>query len=206
MIKKKTIFIITLLLSLCAISACADDVSFKLDSLVAQVKGQDCSYQISKGELVKSNPFNFLIRRSNQEQCIIDAAQALGAMGSQARDAVPVLIEALDKYHNIDSGDGIIPVRSEIAFALGRIGDTRAIEPLLNVLNSDDQAVLSESASVPPSYKLKSGTSYEAVIEAVGMFGSKAKQALPILNNLLSKGQDKYLEFTIKDTIKKINQ
>src|SRR3989338_7663468 len=67
------------------------------------------------------NPIAAFITRSYSERRIIEAAQALGKHGVRSEKVVTALIEALNKYHNVDSGDGLILVRSEIA--LGRIGD-----------------------------------------------------------------------------------
>ncbi len=115
----------------------------------------------------------------------MDAATALGMMGDRARPAVPALIDALKKYHNVDSGDGFITVRSEIALALGKIGDTSAIKPLSDILASNDPAVLSESASVRSDYKLTERTSHAAVAEALGMFGSLSKEGVKYIIPLL---------------------
>lgn len=69
--------------------------------------------------------------------------------------------------YNVDSGDGIIPVRSEIARALGRIGDKRALGPLQEILISEDPAVLSKTAGVQSGYVVKKGTSFDAVEAAI---------------------------------------
>jgi HEAT repeat protein len=162
----------------------------RLDDLVDQLNGKACRYEVQDGICVRSKPLNFLLRRNDKERCVLDAARALGLLGAQARSAVPALIEALKKYHNVDSGDGLILVRSEIALALGKIGDPSAIRPLMAILDSDDPVTLSASASVFEGYKLKKGTSYGAVARALGMFGPQAREALPILNALMTKEQN----------------
>ena len=68
------------------------------------------------------------------------AADALGALGPAARDAVPALIGAM-------TGDG--PVRVEVVRALGRIGPSAAAAgPLLEPLLRDFDFELREAAEV----------------------------------------------------------
>ncbi len=126
-------------------------------------------------------------------------------MGGPANAAIPALIDALNKYRNVDSGDGIIPVRSEIALALGRTGDPSVVKPLIAVLGSDDQVILSESASVGDGYILIKGTTYGAVVEALGMLGAQAKEALPALNGLLVKHPGS-LRAAVEAAIRKISE
>lgn len=181
----------------------------RLNELVNQLNGKTCKYEIQGNACVSRSQFASFFRRSDKEQCVIDAAKALGIMGAQAQSAVPALIEALNKYHNVDSGDGIIPVRSEIALALGQIGDPVAIKPLIAILTSEDSVTLSASASVPAGYKLLQGTSYGAVAKALGMFGPQAKEALPALNALMTKEQGDSRAYgldEIEEAITKINQ
>lgn len=181
----------------------------RLNELIDQLNGKSCKYELQGYTCVNRKLFASFLRRNDKERCVIDAANLLGMMGEQAQGAVPALIEALNKYRNIDSGDGIIPVRSKIALALGMIGDLSAIKPLIAVLVSDDPVKLSASASVPAGYKLIQGTSYGAAAEALGMFGPQAKEALPVLNGLIAKGQDDLRIYTlveIEEAIKKIEQ
>ena len=166
----------------------ADDQKNRLNELVDQLKGGSCKFEMQGNACVQRPFFASFLRRSDKEQCIIDSANALGVMGPQAKEAVPALIEALNTYRNVDSGDGIIPVRSQIALSLGRIGEPSAIKPLIAVLGSEDEVSLSSSASVPAGYNLVKGASHGAVAEALGMFGAQAKEALPVLNELLAKG------------------
>ena len=192
----------------CSLSFASDE-SQRLNNLIEQLSGKTCIYEIQGSACVNRNPFSFLIRRSDKELCVIDAAKALGMMGARARPAVPSLIEALNKYHNVDSGDGIIPVRSEIALALGRIGDPAAIKPLIEILVSEDPVTLSATASVPAGYKLVQRTSHGAVAEALSMFGPLAKEALPVLNALADKQQSNlkmYETGPVEEAIKKIER
>lgn len=206
---KNSVMVTAFLLSLLGTIVFASTQDDRLNELVNQLNGKVCKFEIQGSACVNRPLFASFLRRSDKEQCIIDAAKALGMMEAQANAAVPALIEALNKFRNVDSGDGIIPVRSEIALALGRIGNPSAIKALITVLGSDDSATLSESASVYAGYKLAKGTSYGAVAEALGMFGSQAKEALPELNNLLANGQsdtNDYKRSGIEAVIKKISE
>jgi hypothetical protein len=58
-------------------------------------------------------------------------------MGAAARSAVPALLKALATGPgDHDTGDGVIPVRSSVIEALGRIGDPRAVDPVAHELAS----------------------------------------------------------------------
>jgi HEAT repeat protein len=83
----------------------------------------------------------------------------LGAIGSEADGAVPLLLKILQ--------DNESEFRSHAAGALGRIGDADAIPVLINTLNDVDHHLVSASA------------------QAIGRFGPSAKQALPQLLELL---------------------
>jgi len=131
------------------------------------------------------NPIAAFITRNYSERRIIEAAQTLGKNGFKSEKVVTALIEGLNKYQNVDSGDGLILVRSEIALALGRIGDPAAIKPLIAILASNDPVTLSATAMVPPGYKLVERTSHGAVAEALGMFGEQAKEAVPYIVPIL---------------------
>ena len=78
----------------------------------------------------------------------ITAARMLGEMGPKAVDAVPALIDELENGSNdIETGDGGFPCRSEIALALGKIGDKRAIRPLIEKLTTKEKATFSSGYS-----------------------------------------------------------
>ncbi len=84
---------------------------------------------------------------------------SLGAIGSEASGAVPLLLRILkDKESEF---------RSQAANALGKIGDADAIPELINTLDDSDHHLISASA------------------EALGRFRSSAKQAVPQLLELL---------------------
>lgn len=119
------------------------------EALHAQLLGEKCIFEISdEGTPVERGMFGGMDRRNDAELCVIDAAKLLGAMHSQTTDTVPLLIDGLKSNHNVDTGDGIIPVRSEIASVLGQIGDKRAIPALEEILASEDPAIPSSHEAV----------------------------------------------------------
>lgn len=174
--------------------------------LSGQIQGGACVYEWTydkeQGEvlcrrmgLMESTLAKFAIR-DHDRQCIIAAAQCFGDLGTQAEAAVPLLIELLGVQRNYETGDGLLRTRSEIALALGRIGDPQAIQPLIDVLQSEDETdypsyerehlhALIEDG--PTSWGSK-GTSFGAVAEALGMFGPDAREAVPYLLSLLNDG------------------
>ncbi len=98
-------------------------------NLIDQFRG-DAVYWNPNGEDVSC--FDSRKFRNYAISCKILAAQWLGEMGPDGAAAVPVLIDELVHGHNdIDTGDGILAYRSTIALALGKIGDPRAIDPLI---------------------------------------------------------------------------
>lgn len=207
MAAKDRVLVLILLFCFLGTIAFAGDNGRLLNELIDQLKGNSCVYQIQGNTCVKRNPFASFFQRSPKENCVIDAAKALGLMGPQAKSSVPDLIEALNKYHNVDSGDGIIPVRSEIALALGRIGEPSAIRPLIDILFSDDLVMLSESASVSRGYELIGKTSYGAVLDALGMFGVQAREAVVYINPLLKySGKNYYVRYIPSQAAKALGQ
>ncbi len=123
--------------------------------------------------------------RNYEISCKILAAHWLGEMGPDGQAAVPVLIEQLVHGPNdIDTGDGILTYRSMIAVALGKIGDPRAINPLIEKLKINEVACRTATGLGP---KPIDGIGQEAVIEALLMFGPEAQRALPHLVALHEK-------------------
>lgn len=91
------------------------------------------------------------------------AAEALGKIGRDAKDAVPALIKALDEEN--------VGVRLSVVEALGNIGrDAKdAVPPLINTLSDKDMSVSCEAA------------------EALGKIGRDAKDAVPVLIKVLGE-------------------
>lgn len=136
-----------------------------IDQIITQLNGGKCTYEIkTEGGLLKRGLFPGFNRRSDSERCIIDAAKILVSK-SEEGDVVLPLIAALQKYHNVDTGDGIINVRSEIAIVLGKLGDKRALIPLNDILHTDDLTTLSFSAMKRSAPEKQ--TSFPAVKEAI---------------------------------------
>jgi len=190
---KKQAVIIAFLIVVSINLSFADSKNQLIQDLINQVKGGECKYQ---DNCSKRNFWYAYAIRHDKEYCIIGAASCLGIMGPEAKEAVPELIQSLKYYANVETGDGIIPVRSSIAKTLGQIGDLRAIQPLIEILASNDPVTISESASLGPSYQPVERTSHEAVAEALGMFGPQAKEAVPYIIPLLKYPVDFHLKFT----------
>jgi hypothetical protein len=132
--------------------------------LEVQLNGGECTYQIGmEGKVFKRHVLSGISRRSDAEWCVIDAAKILASQ-QEERDAVPQLIAALQKYRNVDTGDGIIPVRSEIATLLGRLGDKRALDPMRDILQTYDSNVTSSSTR---GVSATEHTAFPAIEEAI---------------------------------------
>ncbi len=112
-----------------------------VDELVAQV-GNRCCDDLT--EPTQERPDTSCKRRDGSvspfrvdgaHSCVRWAAECLGEMGPAATAAVPALLEALESGPNtFDTGDGVIMARDAVMRALGRIGDERAVQPLLDAL------------------------------------------------------------------------
>ena len=134
----------------------------------------------------------------------ITAARMLGEMGPKAVDAVPALIEELENGSNdIETGDGGFPYRSEIAIALGKIGDKRAIRPLIEKLKIKEQATFSSGYSGGTSPHEPFGIGHPAIVEALGMFGRDASEAVPFIR-AIADTEDYRLQRKIKDALARI--
>jgi HEAT repeat protein len=101
-----------------------------------------------------------------------NALGALGAIGPEAREAVPVIVEVLFRTD---------PTRIEAARALGGIG----------VASKDVVAKLARALELSPPRKIVPGVSdagpflrndfCRAALESLGKFGPAAKEALPVV-------------------------
>ncbi len=118
------------ILVLLILATTADARNTRLVQLIEQVKGHGCPCDFKNGTCYPRSILAPFTRRHDQELCIIDAAKALGGMGDLAKPAILPLVESLAKYSDVDTGDGILPIRSEIATALGKIGDVSALTAL----------------------------------------------------------------------------
>lgn len=141
----------------------ADDESQEIHQLMDQLQGKGC-YWNEKGE---KETGNIWITSHFRENCQVSAAFLIGNSGKQAREAIPLLIAMLKSTDNEDTGDGWISVRAEAARALGKIGDEKAIIPLLEFWENG-------SAANPPLYK-------SAVLEALGDLGIAKKEIFDTL-------------------------
>lgn len=166
----------------------------KVKALIAQLQGRCCTYEIKRTE---ENPFGFCYKKSEPYvpipllpyRCVSWAAECLGEMGKQAREAVPALIQALETGpNNFDTGDGPISPRDEIIIALGKSGDPRAVKPLIAAIYST-RPVDASWTTRPSSGKLEKPY---APIEALGLMGSVAHEAVPHIIPFL-KNSDPYL-------------
>ena len=112
--------------------------------------------------------------------------------------SVPQLIRALDQQRNLQTCDGLLAKRADIATRLGELGDQQAIDPLIQVLRSADEDVLSSGAS---GCQPGQHNTYPAAIKALGNFGPQAQRAEPRLLELLRAPETVDLTPTILRTL-----
>lgn len=141
------LLIICLLISF-SFSAFANDAK-TTELLVEQLNGQRCDYKFvgkcEKRDIGFLEGIGMSSIRNMKEQCISWSAQCLGSM--RLPEAVPVLIGALKTQPNVQTCDGVIPLRYIIIEALVNIGDKRAIPPLEEYIKSDNYEKLSAGAN-----------------------------------------------------------
>jgi len=190
--------IVILLLAFSPAVFAEDDI----DKLILQLKGEAQFFDAEGKELGFFASWSI---RHFDEQCRIDAANMLGRKGGLALKAVDPLIMILKNGPNdIDTGDGILPLRSSVALALGRINDPKAIGPLLEKLKQPEPAAVLPSTSLASGSAPKTGMGQEAIVRALGMFGGQAKDAIPFLEELEKQTTDESLIKTIDNTIYRI--
>ena len=127
--------------------------------------------------------------------------QITGLFTHSSESRVNHLIRELEEKRNIQTCDGSINVRGEIAEKLGELKDPRSIDTLITILSSPDQDILSSGASgCQPGSK---GT-YAAAIKALEQFGPEAKQATPRLRNMLLEPDNSRFTSNILSALEKI--
>ena len=111
------------------------------------------------------------------------------------------LIAALVTERNIQTCDGHIGCREMIARTLGQRGDIKAIQPLIDVLNSKDEDRLSSGASgCGPA----TGGTYRAAVDALAKFGPAARAAIPRLQDLKKNNTNSSLSYSLEEALRAI--
>ncbi len=170
----------------------------KVQALIGQLQGQCCIYEADPYGACqqRSQPYSGLLGRY---QCPGWAAKCLQSMGAEGKQAIPALIQALETGPpNYETGDGPIPTRDHIILALGKIGDRRAVQPLLQALQAPRPS--ERWIFAPASSKPRPG--YDGTIEALGLLGPTARDVVPELIPFLQQS-DPYL---VRTTAKALAQ
>ena len=113
--------------------------------LVKQLEGQHCrfTYQMDTCEQRGFEPFRSLLLEDHD--CDIWAIQCLSKFKSPL--AVKAMIDVLSSKNDVETCDGVRPVRTLAVEYLGNSDDRSAIEPLRKLLASNPMEVLSAGAS-----------------------------------------------------------
>jgi len=136
-----------------------------------------------------------LLQRLEGPTAQFTAAEMLGDMGPAAVESVPVLLdEFVHGSNDIDTGDGVLPIRSSVAIALGKIGDKQAIEPLMEKLKVQEKSAFGPGYSGGTVSSQPLGVGHHAIVKALGMFGSDAKPALPLIRSLQETADERLRE------------
>jgi HEAT repeat protein len=173
------------LFSGCLTSSCETAWQLRpVEALIGQLQGRCCLYRPSTLGNSPCKQFSE-DHHPGRHLCVSWAAECLSRMGTEGKEAIPALIQALETGpSNYNTGDGVTPTRTDIIIALGTIGDERAVKPLLKALRSPRRT--ERSLFAPYSTRpLEPG--YDGSIRALGLLGPVAKEAVPELIPFLQK-------------------
>jgi PBS lyase HEAT-like repeat len=105
----------------------------RVERLLLQLAGKRCDERGAR-------TYNIAWRALTVDLCRADAVRQLGELGPAASAAVPHLIRLVTAERDRDTGDGFTREQSDPAWALGEIGDRRAIGALTRALQVKDTA------------------------------------------------------------------
>ncbi|MCB1521823.1 MAG: hypothetical protein KDJ37_14795 [Hyphomicrobiaceae bacterium] len=128
-----------------AVAGCGDaPSSATVPQLQAQLGGAHCRFTY-ESERCQSRGFNVIdLLVSSEDECDLWAVQCLGTIMSE--QSTTVLIRVLDTKRDVETCDGVLPVRSQAVALLGLRADPRAIAPLERLLSSRPKMKLSPGA------------------------------------------------------------
>ncbi len=103
----------------------------RVERLLLQLEGKRCDER-------RAPRYDVAWRALTVDLCRADAVRQLGELGPAAHAAVPHLIRLVTAERDRDTGDGFTRQQSDPAWALGEIGDRRAIEALTRARQVED--------------------------------------------------------------------
>lgn len=95
----------------------------------------------------------------------------LPAVSQQSLDAIGNFLRV--GMNDVDTGDGIFPVRGPVALAYAKIARDKATPALEFASKRMDPSGPAEGASLPPDHVFKPGTSHELIREALSLSNPK---------------------------------
>ncbi len=126
-------------------------------------------------------------------------AKHLGESGPTASWSTPLLIGLLEKGPNdYDTGDGPLLCHSDVALALGQVGDEKVVDPLIKAMQTErfeDSLFGRKRLSNPIDW---------AAVEALGLLGPRAQKAVPYLIELFNREKNSGYASCILVTLGKI--
>lgn len=195
--------VVALLAVTASTPARAGETEDRVQKLISQVRGE-AFYWDGYGR--EFGWFASWTTRNFETGGRIAAAHLLGQMGSVASAAVPALIDVLLTGPNdVETGDGVLPLRSMVVKALGEIGDPAAIGPLIDKLKVREPCSLSPGASLGhPLTTPPVGVGHTAIVKALARFGALAHPAIPVLEALASTTPDAGFRTLVEDALQQI--
>ena len=110
-----------------------------------------------------------------------------------SNDNLDSFIEQLRETRNVDTCDGVIGKRADIVRKISKTMNPKAIVPLIEALNSKDEAVFRWGNACRGHENGTSGVTYRSIVIALSNFGPLAQGAIPRLSELLEDPGTEYL-------------
>jgi hypothetical protein len=114
-------------------------------SISAQIAGGNCRFEYGANGCTQRGIQPLKALFVEEHDCDYWAVQCLADFDTQ--EARQIMIEALKTKADVQTCDGVVPVRSRAIEYLGNSGDISAIEPLRNLMASQPMQTLSAGAT-----------------------------------------------------------
>ncbi len=130
---------------LLALAGCGDDTgSVSVTALEAQLAGAQCRFTYEDQRCQRRGFRVADLLFSAEDECDLWAVKCLGTINSA--QSTKALIGVLESKADVETCDGVLPVRSEAVTLLGLRADATAIAPLERLLASRPRMKLSSGA------------------------------------------------------------
>jgi hypothetical protein len=179
---------VCLLLAGCR-STCSTAGSSRVDRLIAQLEGRCCEF-VARYDSCRELGFAEFMTHP-QLECVRSAALCLGKLGPAAAPAVPALLRAARSGpNNYDTGDGVIHVRDAIIESLGRTGDARVLDTVIEALDNPRPP---DAGPGSAGYASRTPNGEIPALQALAHLGPAARPAVPKILPFLQHADERLI-------------